>query len=94
MADHVEVVDVAVPVEGVIPVETGQVCGHAGRYEVVDAGTLPVAAPVGVLCHVGCVCVVPSSLLTTLCQHYQPSAGRPVLRTAAAAPRTITDRRY
>ena len=58
MADHVEVVDVAVPVEGVIPVETGQVCGHAGRYEVVDAGTLPVAAPAGVLCHgvVLCVC--------------------------------------
>ena len=48
MADHVEVVDVAVPVEGVVPVETGEVGCHAGRYEIVDAGAPPVAVPVGV----------------------------------------------
>ena len=51
MADHVEVVDVAVPVEGVVPVETWQICGHAGRYEIVDAGAPPVAVPVGGVRH-------------------------------------------
>lgn len=77
MADHVEVVDVAVPIEGVVPVETGQISGHAGRYEIVDAGAPPVAVPVGGVRHGVTQTVSLTILIPTLLLSVQPTNHTP-----------------
>ena len=42
MIDNIKIVDVTVPVQGIISVEAWQVGVHARRYEIVDTGTASV----------------------------------------------------